>query len=137
MRTLHLLFAILLSTTGQAQTQPITQITVTISNVSSDEGKVLVGLYNQEYFMKEPVQSATASIEEGTATVVFKEVPKGAYAIIAHHDENNNRRMDFESSGMPKEDYGTSNNPFSMGPPDWKESEFQVSDEPLSLEIRF
>lgn len=97
----------------------------------------MIGLYTQNNFMKEPVQSATASIKEGTATAVFKEIPKGAYAIIAHHDANNNDRMDFESSGMPKEDYGTSNNPFSLGPPNWEESEFEVSDQPLSVQIRF
>lgn len=113
------------------------EIKITVSNISSAEGKIMIGLYTQDNFMKAPLQHATATIRDGKATVTFTEVPNGTYAVIAHHDSNDNDRMDFEPSGMPKEDYGTSNNPFSMGPPNWNESKFEVTDKQVSLEIRF
>lgn len=132
-----ILFALFLAGFMADELQSTTQISVTVANVSGSEGKVLIGLFTAENFMKKPLQTATAEIENGKATVTFKDVPKGTYAVIAHHDANSNGKMDFEASGRPKEDYGTSNNPFSMGPPNWDEAKFEVAEEALSLEVRF
>ncbi|HER41187.1 MAG TPA: DUF2141 domain-containing protein [Salinimicrobium catena] len=135
-----LLFAgfFLLTFLGQAQETSGTQITVTIPNVPGNEGKVIISLYDEETFMKAlPLQNGTSEIKDGKATFTFKEVPAGEYGIISIHDENNNDRIDMEPTGMPTEAYGVSNNPMSFGPPQWSEARFEVSDEPISLEIRF
>lgn len=137
MKLFSILFAILAFVLITPNNQATTEITVTISNISTGEGKVLVGLFTQDEFMKKPVQSATATIENGKATVNFKDVTQGTYAVIAHHDANDNGKMDFEATGMPKEDYGTSNNSYSMGPPNWNEAKFEVGELPVTLDIRF
>ena len=83
------------------------------------------------------LQSDESFIENGKVKVTFKNVQPGTYAIMVLHDENDNKRMDFEVNGMPKENYGMSNNPVSYGPPQFTDAEFTVESEDLDYLIRF
>lgn len=111
-------------------------ITVTVNKVKNNNGKVLFALYTEDTFMKtKPIQATGSTIENNKVKVTFTNVPKGAYAITCVHDENDNGRMDFEDNGMPKEDYGMSNNPMSYGPPEFGPSKFMVKDTDVTLNI--
>lgn len=134
-----LLFTLFLFSVSIASSQEISNtITVSVSNISSDEGKVIMSLHSEDTFMKTaPVQMETALIDNGKASVTFKNVEPGVYGIIGFHDKNNNDRIDMSSNGMPVESYGVSNNPMNFGPPQWSEAKFEVLDQPLNLEIRF
>ena len=44
--------------------------------------------------------------------------------------------MDFESNGMPKENYGVSNTNVNYGSPVWTDVKFKVEDQNLDIEIR-
>ncbi len=113
-------------------------ITVTIDKVKSENGKVVMALHSNDTFMKGAgIMNAESKIEEGKVTITFKNVKPGEYAIMALHDENENGRMDFEANGMPKEDYGMSNNVMSFGPPNYDDAKFNVENEDLKLNIRF
>lgn len=112
-------------------------IKVTVPNALSNKGKISYALFIKENFRKQPLFAKTAIIENGKSTVIFEKVPTGEYAIICFHDENNNNRMDFQENGMPKESYGTSNNPMNFGPPQFDSSKFEVAENDLSLEIKF
>lgn len=113
-------------------------IHVNISGIPSEKGVVQIGLYSEETFMKaSPEYSATSKIEGQKASCVFKDVPPGEYAVAVYHDENENQQMDFSSSGMPNEAYGSSNNkPNPFGPPLWSNSKFKVEDQPVSLDVK-
>lgn len=113
------------------------KITATVVNATSDSGKVAFALYNKENFMVTPLQSKNAKIVEGKSTVVFEGVEPGEYAIICFHDKNDNDKMDFQENGMPMEDYGTSNNVMTFGPPKYDNAKFTVGDNDVSLEIKF
>ena len=138
MKTLTLLLALIFSITfSNAQNKGKT-IKVAVNNVVNNNGKVIVGLHTEETFMKsQSFQSAESVIEDGKIQVTFKDVPSGTYAIMVLHDENNNKRMDFEPNGMPKENYGMSNNPVSFGPPQFTDAKFEVANDNLDLLIRF
>lgn len=111
--------------------------TITISvPVQSSEGNIVVGLYNQTNFMKNPSEGATGEIIDGKATVTFSNVVPGEYAVILYHDKNLNKTMDFDLNGMPLEMYGMSNNPMSYGPPQWSDAKFEVIDTSIEMEIR-
>lgn len=112
-------------------------ITATVINTTSNEGKVAFALYNKTTFMKKPIQSKKATIENGKSTVTFKDLEPGEYSIVCYHDKNSNGKMDFEPNGMPKEDYGASNNVMNFGPPQYEDSKFIVSDKNVSLNIKF
>jgi uncharacterized protein (DUF2141 family) len=139
MKTLAKLIVLFLSITlANAQETKGQTITVTIDNVRNNNGKVSFALHTADTFMKGPgLQNAKSSIENGKATITFKNVVPGIYAIMVLHDENENGKMDFQDNGRPKEDYGTSNNPISYGPPQFSDSKFKVSNEDLNIKIRF
>jgi uncharacterized protein (DUF2141 family) len=137
MRLLITFLALSLGLMVNAQNTGIT-ITVTIENIKSNEGKVLIGLHNSETFMRaDGLDNVESTIENNKATLVFKNVKPGEYALLAMHDENENYMMDFEASGMPKESFGLSNNPMSFGPPQFNEAKFAVNDKDLNFTIRF
>jgi len=112
-------------------------ITVSLVNALNDEGTANFALFNKENFRKQPLKAKSAIIKNGLSTVVFENVPAGAYAIICFHDENDNKRMDFQENGMPLENYGTSNNPMNFGPPQFDSSKFEVTNKDVTLEIKF
>ncbi len=112
-----------------------TTITVTVP-VKSTKGKVIFGLHNESTFMKEALVGLSSEIKDGIATVTFSNVTPGNYGIVVLHDRNDNKRMDFEPSGMPLEAFGVSNNIMIMGPPQWSDAKFEVTDTPIEMEIR-
>jgi len=112
-------------------------ITVVINDIKSNTGKVVFALHTKDTWMKsQGVQSEAVSIIDGKATIIFKNVTSGTYAVMALHDKNENNKMDFDN-GMPKENYGMSNNPLSYGPPQFSEAKFEVKTEDLEFKIRF
>ncbi|MGC6431350.1 MAG: DUF2141 domain-containing protein [Jejuia sp.] len=113
-------------------------ITVTIENITNNNGHVLLSLHTESTFMKGAgIQNAKTKIIDGKITATFKNVTPGTYAIMALHDENDNNAMDFEANGMPKEDYGMSNNSMSFGPPQFAEAKFDMAKEDLEMNIKF
>ncbi|WP_422105164.1 DUF2141 domain-containing protein [Winogradskyella sp.] len=138
MKNLVLTLALALTTLiGFSQDEGVT-ITVTIDNVTSDEGKVLMSLHTSETFMKgNGVMDAETEIKDGKVTIKFENVLPGEYAILAMHDANDNKRMDFQENGMPKESFGISNNVMAMGPPQYDDAKFKVEGEDLEFNIRF
>ena len=47
----------------------------------------------------------------GTVTVTVPDLPAGDYAVSVGHDVNRNHKVDKNIFGMPKEQWGMSNNP--------------------------
>lgn len=139
MKTVTLALSFLfVSLVAMAQEKNGATITVTIDNVTSNEGKVLAGLHTAETFMKGPgIQNMESSIENGKAVLTFTNVAPGTYAIMAMHDANDNKRMDYQANGMPLESYGMSGNDMTMGPPQFNSAQFEVGDQDLSFTIRF
>lgn len=135
MKTILLLFMTLISLLSYSQ--ETSSIQVTIDNVSSDDGTVGYALYNKDNFMAMPLKVANSEVKDGKTSVVFENITSGTYAILCYHDKNGNGKMDFETNGMPKESYGSSNNAMSMGPPKWEDCKFELKDEPFSVNIRF
>jgi uncharacterized protein (DUF2141 family) len=131
------LFFAITFTNAQSNTEGKT-ITVTIDNITSNEGVVMLSLHTKATFMKGAgVQSTKSKIVDGKISITFKNVAPGTYAIMALHDKNENSRMDFLDNGMPTESYGTSNNPMSFGPPQYADAKFEMADEDLEMVIQF
>lgn len=139
MKTLAtLLFIIITSIAGNAQSQESITITATVENVHNSNGNVIFALHNQTTFMKgKGVMNASSTIKDGVATVIFENVKPGTYAILVLHDENNNKQMDYAASGMPTEEYGMSNNFMGFGPPMFSDAKFEVTDKDLHFAIKF
>ena len=77
-----------------------------------------------------------SKIENKKSVVIFKNLPRGEYAVSFVHDENDNKKMDTNFLGIPKEDYGCSNNATGfMGPPKYEDAKFML-EENKSINIK-
>lgn len=111
-------------------------IDVVITNATSDKGTINVALFDENSFLKsDPIMALSTPIIKGVGKVTFTYVPEGTYAILCFHDENENLQMDFDTNGMPLEDYGATNNVISYGPPQFVDAKFEVTNKPLTFEI--
>ncbi len=104
-------------------------ITVEFKGMKSDKGSLYVALYNTESsFLKKGFKGEVVKITDKKATIIFKDIPEGNYAISSFHDENNNKKMDANFLGIPKEPIGMSNDATGfMGPPKYKDAKFEVT----------
>ena len=133
-----ILIAIILNTTfSYAQDTNIHDVKVHINGLKNSKGKLLVGLYTDEAsFLKKQFKSKVVTIENEKGTLVFKDVPEGIYAVSFIHDKNDNGKMDTNFMGIPKEDYGCSNNAKGfMGPPKWEDAKFELKGKDKTITI--
>ena len=109
-------------------------LTVTVNNIKK-AGEIHVAVYdNAEAFEADRGEKGGAAsgitegtiemVEPGSVTYVY-ELPPGTYAIGIFHDVNLNNKMDNNLFGVPKEQYGFSNNARALfGPPDFENAAF-------------
>jgi len=100
---------------AEAQSPPLGDITVIITELRNGEGEVLISLYNKaEGFPRDRstiIRSAAVPADaSGQVTTVFEDLPFGDYAIAVLHDEDLSRDMSFGRFHLPKEGYCFSNN---------------------------
>jgi len=124
---------------SQAQEKEAHTITVTITGMKSDKGAVFVALYDSEKdFLEKGFKGAIVKITAKKATAIFKDIENGVYAISVFHDENDNKKLDTNFFGIPKEPIGTSNDAKGfMGPPKFKDAKFSLTKDitiPIKLE---
>ena len=61
---------------------------VTIDNVSSDEGRVIVTLHDESTFMKvNALQTKNSEVKNGKITVTFGNGVPGTYGVLAVYDK--------------------------------------------------
>jgi uncharacterized protein (DUF2141 family) len=126
---------------GPAQTSEATlQLTVRITHLSSDKGKVAVALFDSDKDFpdqKRALQGKMVKIASGRAKVVFHGLRPGLYAIAVLHDENENLKMDFNFLGMPLEGYGFSNDASGfLGPPSFGDAAFRLKAKSSGVAIK-
>jgi uncharacterized protein (DUF2141 family) len=115
-------------------------LTVNLSNFRNDKGNAVVELfYGEKGFPKLPERALKiiyVPIKAKRATAIFENLPPGEYAVSVYHDENNNRKMDTNFFGIPKEGVGASNNARGhFGPPMYSDAKFNFNGGSLSLNI--
>lgn len=105
------------------------QLIVKVENIKKIKGSIKIALYNQEkeFLSNDVVMSGDKAVKESSVEFVFKDVPKGVYAISLFHDENGNDEFDTNLFGIPTEPYAFSNNAKGMfGPPSFDECSFTI-----------
>jgi len=133
--TIAIILTSILGTNAQEETF---NLTVNISGLNSDKGTLLIGIYNKkEDFLNKQFKGEISKIENKKSVVIFKNLPKGEYAVSFVHDENDNKKMDTNFLGIPKEDYGCSNNATGfMGPPKYEDAKFMIEEhKSINIEI--
>lgn len=110
-----LLVLCVLGTCARAQSAPCCTLTIVVEGMSSDVGNLGVLIFNNAKGWPEDRQAALKDIavpaQKGTQVLKVPGLPPGKYAVALIHDLNKNHKLDKNFLGMPKEQWGMSNNP--------------------------
>jgi uncharacterized protein (DUF2141 family) len=106
-------------------------LTVQVEGVNSQGGNVGVLIFNSTKGWPEDVKAALKDVvvpaHPGVVTVRIEKLPAGIYAIAAGHDVNLNHKVDKNFLGVPKEQWGMSNNPHALvKPPSFTTAQFEL-----------
>lgn len=115
--------------------------TVVVTNLAKKKGNIYIGWYDNEKSYLHPEAAVIKKvvpvngIEE--VTISFPNVKPGTYAISVFLDENENAELDTNFLGIPKEDYGFSNNVLpATRSATFREASFTVNSQPETIQIR-
>lgn len=113
-------------------------LTVDITGQENTKGSIAFAIHkNQDGF---PEKNSTAVYRNFISfnQIPHKvELPKGEYAISIYHDENNNKELDTNFVGIPKESFGFSNNAIGlMGPPSFEKAKIILNAD-KKIQIKF
>ena len=116
-------------------------LVVEMTGFRNDQGNVSVALFNQgQAYPKSPEKAVAiiySSIVYKIASATFDQLPAGEYAVSVYHDENNNKKMDTNIFGIPKEGVGASNDARGhFGPPKYQDAKFYFDGTTKSISIR-
>lgn len=122
------ILAVFIISISHSQTDAGQDVHINIENLNSNEGKVYISIYRDESsFLDKGFKGDVIDIKDKSSKHVFKNIQPGIYAVSFFHDENDNGKMDTNFLGIPKEDYGCSNNARgTLGPPKWEDARFEV-----------
>ena len=114
---------------------------VTISGVTSEKGEIGCALFRGAPGFPMDTAKATSvwvKAKKGTVECRFTGLGPGSHALAVSHDLNANRQTDTNFVGMPKEDWGVSNNVQPrLRAPRFDEARFEVRDgEAARVEVR-
>jgi uncharacterized protein (DUF2141 family) len=90
-------------------------LTVVVENVNQQGGNIGVLVFNSTKGWPDDRFAALHDIvvpaHPGTVTITVPGLPAGDYAVAVAHDVNKNHKLDKNLFGVPKEQWGMSNNP--------------------------
>ena len=140
-KTALLLISILLySVYSVAQSPGSTyNLEVTVVNLKNTKGKVMLALFDsEEAFLEDFTTGKEVKIEGEEVVAVFENLSSGTYAMSVFHDENENKELDSNKMGIPKEPYGFSNNARGLfGPAKFEDAKFELSKNlKISIEVK-
>ncbi len=127
-----LFFLILISLAAKSQ---IT-IKIVFKNLESNAGHVLVDFRDGN---DRPIKGITGAIKDKESIIIISGLLPGKYSFKYFHDANDNKKLDTNWIGIPKEGFGFSNNAkIKFGPPNFKETIFEVqSDTTIICETKY
>lgn len=103
-------------------------INVTVTNIRNTKGVVRIGIINKEKdFPYDAYTGKKIPISGDSVNTKFTGLAPGEYAIVVHHDENCNDKLDKNVLGVPLEGYCFSNNVKALvTPPKFKYVKFML-----------
>lgn len=113
---------------------------VQINQANSDNGKILVLVFNSPEGYPETIDKAFKRLvltpKNRQAEFLLENIPSGKYAITVLHDEDENGKMNTSMMGFPQEKYGFSNNPkIYLGPPSFEKAAISLGKETKTIQI--
>ena len=109
------------------------RLEVRVAGVENPEGTIEVALFtSQEGFLKSEAAFRTESAKtlKGATNLLFENLPEGTYALAVFQDRNENRKLDTNWLGIPKEPMGFSNAGMkAFGPPSFEDCHLDLRED--------
>jgi uncharacterized protein (DUF2141 family) len=107
-------FLVLSGALFSSSTTQKVNLEITITNLRSPEGQVVVSLYtDKNQYTDNPkiyYNFPKKDVKDGRMTLTVKDIEPRKYVLSFLDDENMSNRMEYTWVGMPKEGFGFSNN---------------------------
>ncbi|MCA9804949.1 MAG: DUF2141 domain-containing protein [Cyanobacteria bacterium HKST-UBA02] len=118
-------------------------IKVKVTGLNNDKGVVRIALFKDKDSYKaddgsgdKAFQRAAVKIASSEASHTFSDIPYGSYAIKLFHDESNSGKFLTNAFGIPRVQYGFSNNARGrFGPAAFEKALFDVKQPETSMTI--
>jgi uncharacterized protein (DUF2141 family) len=130
MKLTHILSSALFASTLSA-TAAMADMEITIDGVDASGGAIHVLAFNDQRAFENNMFAKMVSYvkipaNEGTVTGTLPGLEAGTYAIMLHHDANDNGQMEMKGP-VPEEGWGYSNNAGTAGIPTYAEASFEYT----------
>jgi uncharacterized protein (DUF2141 family) len=116
-------------------------VNVTISNITSDQGQILVAVFKDQQSFKDETPAfkyrfPKTTVSQGSLKISF-DLPAGTYGIALVDDRNKNGKLDKNLVGIPKEGVGFSNFYLSgMSKPSFNDFKFEAQSSTVSVQCK-
>jgi uncharacterized protein (DUF2141 family) len=117
-------------------------LTLVVEGVNNTRGVIGVLVFDSPNGWPEDVAFAFRTMavpaQAPVTELTIPDLPSGDYAVVVLHDENSNMKLDRNWLGMPKEQWGMSNNPHVfLSAPSFDSARFTLAaDEQLHIWLR-
>lgn len=115
------------------------RLEIAVEGVETSDGTIQVALFTaREGFLKPEAvfRADSARAQKGTTRLLIEDLPHGTYALAIFHDRNNNRELDKNWVGIPKEPMGFSNARMkTFGPPSFEDCQIDLRQD-MSIAVR-
>ena len=133
--------ALALATSVPLRAAPETSsLSAHVTGFTHDRGHVIAKLYAPGDDVLGPGRwTAQAVVHGGEATVQWPGLPRGRYAVVVFHDENDNGTLDHNMFRMPAEPLGFSNGftlSWHSGMPSFDKLQFELAQPAQTIEVR-
>ncbi|OYD87202.1 hypothetical protein CDG77_30680 [Nostoc sp. 'Peltigera membranacea cyanobiont' 213] len=117
------------------------KLTVEIDGLKNKQGQVCASIFaSSEGFPSDRnrgLQKQCIKINNTPLPITFENLKAGSYAVAVFHDQNNDRILNTNIFGIPKEGFGFSRNPeIRTGAPKFSEAAFLVAGPETNIQIR-
>ncbi|MBN3909508.1 MAG: DUF2141 domain-containing protein [Nostoc sp. NMS1] len=117
------------------------KLTLEIDGLKNKEGEVCVSIFaSSEGFPSDRdrgLQKQCTKITDTPLPITFENLKAGSYAVAVFHDQNNDRILNSNVFGIPKEGFGFSRNPeIRTGAPKFSEAAFLVAGPNTNIQIQ-
>ncbi len=115
-------------------------VTVKVSGIESATGGIVVSAYNDadKWFSEEVAARVREQLSDNSGSSISLAITlePGEYALTAYHDENDNKKLDANFIGIPKEPSGLSNDHRpKFGPPKYKKAAIEIREAGQIIDI--
>ncbi|MAD12012.1 MAG: hypothetical protein CMC04_04755 [Flavobacteriaceae bacterium] len=105
-------------------------LNIEVVNLKNNEGFIILGLFDEN--KKEVVTVKNIIIVDRKTNIKIDSLKSGKYVVRFWHDSNKNGKLDTNFIGIPKEEFGNSNNiQPNFGPPKFEDMIFKIENDML------